>query len=243
MMKALIISLTNSYPAQMATRHLMGSIKRTKSKLEPLSIDATTPMTFQEDLEKIDEIDARNLQWTWPIEPSQDGMDLNTGLYKRHYTTDDMLKVVACMVSHMRCWQMCIDLDETVVILEHDAEFTRKFDFDDLKEDFKGGIIGLNHPKNATRRAKVFHDKVSQKEGLQPVPSVQESHEDPLPQGLAGNSAYVISPAAAKKLLNKTKEVGLWPNDAIMCKQLFPWMQVVFPYYTKVQGLKSTTTK
>ena len=35
----------------------------------------------------------------------------------------------------------------------------------------------------------------------------------------------------------------MWPNDAVMCKQLFPTLQVVYPYYTTIQhGLKSTTT-
>jgi len=243
MMKALVITLTNNREATSASRILIGSIKETKSKLEPMVIDATTPMTFNEDLEKIDYINARGLQWTWPIDPDQDRLDMKTGLYLRHYKTNDIMKVVACMVSHMRCWQMCIDLDEPVVILEHDAIFTRKFDFKDLTKDFKGGIIGLNNPKGTTRKARVFHDKVSQKEGLQPAPTVDEPHEDPLPNGLAGNSAYVISPVAAKKLLDKTKEVGLWPNDAVMCKQFFPWLQVVYPYYTETQhGLGSTTT-
>ena len=64
-----------------------------------------------------------------------------------------------------------------------------------------------------------------------------------VPQGLAGNSAYLITPKGAKKLLDKVREVGLWPNDAVMCKQFFPWMQVVYPYYTTIQrGLKSTTS-
>lgn len=241
-MKAFIISLTNHHPSQMQTRMLISSIKKTKSDLEALVIDATTPVTFTEDLRKIDYIDATNLTWSYPVEPSQDRLDIKTGLYLKHYVTNNLLTVVSCMVSHMRCWQMCIDLDEPVVVLESDAIFTRKFDFKDLTKDFKGGIIGLNDPRGATRKARVFHEKVSQQNGLQKCPTVDEPHEDPLPSGIAGNSAYVISPQAAKKLLKKTKEIGLWPNDAVMCKQFFPWLQVVYPYYTGLQGGKSTTT-
>jgi GR25 family glycosyltransferase involved in LPS biosynthesis len=244
MMKALVITLTNNHPSNMGSRMLLQSIKKTNSKLEPMIIDATTPMTLAQDLSKIDAINTKGLEWSWPIDPSQDKLDMKTGLYLRHYETNDITKVVACMVSHMRCWQMCIDLDEPIVVLEHDAIFNRTFDFKkDLTKGFKGGIIGLNNPKGTTRKSKVFHDKVSKKEGLQPVPSVDELHDDPLPQGLAGNSAYVISPTAAKKLLMKTREIGMWPNDAVMCKQFFPWLQVVYPYYTEVQhGLGSTTT-
>ena len=76
--------------------------------------------------------------------------------------------------------------------------------------------------------------------GLQPVPTVDDAE---VPQGLAGNSAYLITPKGAKKLLDKVREVGIWANDALMCKQFFPWMQVVYPYYTTIQrGLKSTTS-
>jgi|TARA_B110000908_G_scaffold171988_1_gene236929 GR25 family glycosyltransferase involved in LPS biosynthesis len=243
MMKALVITLTNNYVSNLGSRMLLSSIKDTKSKLETMIVDATTPITLAEDLSKIDYINTTGLEWSWPITEDQDRLDLKTGLYLRHYETSDITKVVACMVSHMRCWQMCIDLDEPIVVLEHDAIFTRKFDFKDLTKDFKGGIIGLNHPKGTTRKAKTFHEKVIVNEGLQPVPSVDESHENPLPQGIAGNSAYVISPNAAKKLLNKTREIGMWPNDAVMCKQFFPWLQVVYPYYTGIQqGLGSTTT-
>jgi GR25 family glycosyltransferase involved in LPS biosynthesis len=105
------------------------------------------------------------------------------------------------------------------------------------------GIIGLNNPMGATRKASEFNRKATQLIGFQGVPSVDSIGDKPLPQGLAGNSAYIIKPWAAKKLLEKVQEIGMWPNDALMCKQLFPWMQVVWPYYTKVQGTISSTTK
>ena len=136
---------------------------------------------------------------------------------------------------------MCAEGNDPIVVLEHDALFTRKFATSDLTEHWKGGIIGLNDPRGATRRSDVFHNVVSSRMGVQPVPDVDTWE---VPQGLAGNSAYLISPKAAKKLLNKVEEIGMWPNDALMCKQLFPWLRVVYPYYTTIQrGLKSTTTK
>ena len=145
------------------------------------------------------------------------------------------------MISHMRCWQKAIDLDETIVVLEHDALFIDSFLPEDLTSEWKGGIIGLNDPRGATRRSQEFHRKVSSYVGLQSVPSIDDWD---VPQGLAGNSAYMISPKGAKKLIDKVKEIGMWPNDALMCKQMFPWLQVVYPYYTTIQkGLKSTTTQ
>lgn len=73
-----------------------------------------------------------------------------------------------------------------------------------------------------------------------PVPWIDEKQ---VPQGLPGNSAYIITPGAAKKLIQATYYLGIWPNDALMCKQIFPDMlYCAYPYYTKVQGNKSTTS-
>jgi GR25 family glycosyltransferase involved in LPS biosynthesis len=63
-----------------------------------------------------------------------------------------------------------------------------------------------------------------------------------VPQGLAGNSAYIIKPKGAEELIMAVEKYGAWPNDAIMCKQLIPNMGVTRRFYTKVQGLPSTTT-
>jgi len=55
-------------------------------------------------------------------------------------------------------------------------------------------------------------------------------------------SAYIIKPAGAKKLIELVKQYGLWPNDAIMCRQLVPRLGVTRKFYTNIQGLKSTTS-
>jgi hypothetical protein len=64
-----------------------------------------------------------------------------------------------------------------------------------------------------------------------------------VPQGLAGNSAYIIKPAGAKQMLDLVNEFGLWPNDAIMCRQLVPKLGVTRKFYTTRQNIKSTTTQ
>ena len=61
-------------------------------------------------------------------------------------------------------------------------------------------------------------------------------------KGLAGGSAYWLEPRVAKEFLEKIKEVGMWPNDAFICKENFMHLRIVYPYYTKVQGVASTTT-
>jgi hypothetical protein len=43
-------------------------------------------------------------------------------------------------------------------------------------------------------------------------------------------------------ILKKIKRIGAWPNDALLCYQNFSFLRVSNEYYTRVQGLPSTTT-
>ena len=92
----------------------------------------------------------------------------------------------------------------------------------------------------ATSKSKVYHDKILERpDFFQPVPTIDEFN---VPQGLAGNSAYFIKPSGARKMVELSKEHGMWPNDALMCKQLIPTLGVTRNFYTRIQGLRSTTT-
>jgi len=176
------------------------------------------------------------LKWKYPWQGQE--TDLKTGLIKSAYQTEVKENRIACALSHWLLWHKCATLDEPILILEHDAIFTKKLDYKSiLKNNYD--IIGINSPAAATRRAHQFHDILQSKAAwIQPVPDIDEFN---VPQGLAGNSAYIIKPAGANSLLNAVKEHGLWPNDAIMCKQLIPRLGVTKEYYTRVQGLPSTT--
>ena len=236
MIKGYIISMVNNHESTLATRQVINSIKKTQSEIDPIVFPATTPDTLAEDLRKIKSFDATNLQYTYPQQGER--LDIASGLKLRAYETGNIKNRIACMVSHMRLWEECIDLKKDIVILEHDALFTNKFVH---KEGYMGNVIGLNDPRGMTRKSGVFHDLISKQVGIQEVPWVDDTKD--YPQGLAGNSAYTMTPLIASKLLYSVEEFGMWPNDALMCKQLFPQLKVVYPYYTTIQqGLKSTTT-
>ena len=237
-MRSFVIKLKRQQDAEV--KALRNSIKDTKSPLSLNIWDATTPDTFARDLNRLKNMDPRDWKWTWPVKQSQDGLDLKTGVYKFMYQAANQEKKIATSLSHVSLWDVCVQLDEPIVIFEADALLTRTFEPEAMGDH---DVVGLNDPRGATRRAQLFHDKVSAKNGIQPVPSVNHAGERPVPQGLAGHSAYYITPAGAKKLLDKVKEYGMWPNDAYMCKELFPWIRVTYPYYTRVQGTVSTTTR
>tara|TARA_X000001316_G_C922013_1_gene36746 strand:- start:2713 stop:3408 length:696 start_codon:yes stop_codon:yes gene_type:complete len=177
------------------------------------------------------------LKWNYPWEGET--TDLTTGLVKRSYPTTYKERRMACFASHYLLWYKSFREDVPILVLEHDAVFVHKLDPDPLI-DSKYDVIGINNPLMATRRAKKFFDTVKgKKEEIQPIPDIDDFN---VPQGLAGNSAYIIKPKGAEELIMAVEKYGAWPNDAIMCKQLIPNMGVTRRFYTKVQGLPSTTT-
>ena len=191
------------------------------------------------ELDKVEGFTSGNgLQWNYPW--SGEKTDLKTGLIKTAYPTADKGKRISCFLSHWYLWQKCKKLNEMICILEHDARFIKKLPSDRTFRNSKYDIIGINDPSMATRKSKLYHDKILEgTQFFQPVPTIDDFN---VPQGLAGNSAYVIKPEGARKMLALADEHGMWPNDALMCKQLIPTLGVTRNFYTRVQGLRSTTT-
>ena len=237
-MKAYVITIKGQQDDQVS--NLKQSIVDTESDIELHEFDAVVPETVESDMHRFVYFNRADFKWTWPTSPDQDHLDLKTGLYKFCYDAQNQDKKVACSLSHMLLWDKCVVNNEPIIIFESDAYVTRQFDtseFDTAK------VCGLNDPRKATRRANIFDEKASSKFGLQSVPTVNRIGEQPVPQGLAGHSSYYITPEGAKELLDKVREYGMWPNDAYVCKELFPWIRVVYPYFTRVQDTESTTTR
>ena len=172
------------------------------------------------------------VDWKWPYTKKK--VCPTTGMTLKAYKTYDMSKRIAAAGSHYKLWQKSVELNETIMILEHDAIFTKQF----KPFKFEGGAISINNPDHATFNWKLY-DKLDNS-GEQEVPWVADKN---IPQGLPGHSAYIIKPDAAEKICSLQDTIGWWPNDAIMCKQLCTWLRSYKPYFTKVQGIKSTTSK
>lgn len=253
-MKAFIISLVNDHESTVSTRKLITSINSTQSNIQPFISPAINPGNLDQQKEFLfGKSVVPNIQWTYPTQPGETRYDIRTGLQLSSYPTKDIRKRISCTLSHYNLWLHCYKIDEPIMILEQDAIFTRQFEYSSVQPKFTGDILGLNSPVGATRKAAVYdktmlnsfntkYDKLPKK----PNAAVFDApwiDDRMIPQGIAGNSAYIIKPEGAAKLISLTAENGLWPNDAIMCKQLMPGkLQQVYPYYTKVQGNQSTTS-
>jgi GR25 family glycosyltransferase involved in LPS biosynthesis len=178
------------------------------------------------------EMERQGLRWTWAKLNTADDVCKFTGLKQRPY--GNLLPKMGCALSHLVLWQRCVQDQEPFMILEHDAVFERRFD------PFAfGAICQINDPDGATPRGRWWSEQM--RERGPGVYAKTHIFPDDVPDGLAGNSAYVIKPHAAQAAVNKVTEIGLWPNDALLCRQFFD-LQELYPFVTHVEQEVSTSS-
>lgn len=173
-----------------------------------------------------------NLRWTW----LNDNVE-RAGITHCHYATARMDRRIGCFLSHYMLWKQCFYHQTPFLILEHDSVFLRPLP----KELEWKGACQINDPEGATPRGRWWSKAMSGRgRGVWPKTEVQINKN---PDGLAGNSAYLLKPDAAEQLINKAQEIGCWPNDALMCRQFFPWLEELYPFVTRVVSDVSTTSE
>jgi len=230
-MQAHAIILKDNENSERGYEGIVSSNKRVGNDLEIHKFEAITP----------DYVDAtmkeHNIKWNYPWRGKE--IDFATGLTKTAYKTKYPQRRIACALSHYLLWKRCMSLNMPILVLEHDAVFVKKLDF--KPSDTNLWVLGINSPLGATRKAHDYYNQINRNpQKFQFVPKIDDTT---IPQGLAGNSAYIIKPTGAKHMVQLVKSYGLWPNDALMCKQLMPRMGVTKTFYTKVNtGMSSTTS-
>lgn len=230
-MKAYVITIPNDEVSSLGLSRVIKSYQDTDQEFPLESFDASTEWDAEGQMHEFD------LTWNYPWQGEV--IDFATGLTKRAYLGRSPKRRIACAMSHFRLWTQCFETKETMLVLEHDAYFQKKLPYEQILE-WNYEIIGINDPLGATRKSREFRSKiVANVNFVQDVPTIDQFN---VPQGLAGNSAYILTPVGAERCLSAVFKYGLWPNDAIMCKQLVKGMGVTSEFYTRVQGLPSTTT-
>lgn len=267
---AYIITLIDDAASMKAAKRCIESIYDTKSYIEPFIYPAVDHTKAEDELYKRN----LEWEYPIAIPEQRFNMVLTpyktTNINKRIACALSHLNLWEMISEKIEPFKNAIILEQDAVF-ERSFELKDYLYFDAVADwEF---VCSLNSPINATRKSTQFDKalKQSQKEDNKDLQDVkiefkkefgvelaEEDEEladyihypcpyidDPsIPQGLPGNSAYLITPMAAKKLVDKIhNETGLWPNDAVMCNQFFPDMlYCAYPYYTKVQGNKSTTS-
>lgn len=231
-MKAYVITLTGNSESNEGADRTIYSSEFYKNDLQIEKFSASVPSDVVSEMKKY------GLKWNYPW--SQSVSDIQSGLIKTPYETAVPEKRIACFLSHYRLWLKCVEIDESILIFEHDALFIRKLELEPLLQS-KYSVISLNDPIGCTRKSNVYAELLVGRKGVCSVPVIDDLRT---PQGLPGNSAYLIKPKGAQKLINLVNEFGAWPNDAIMCRQLMPSMLgCLVPFVTTIQKITSTTTK
>jgi GR25 family glycosyltransferase involved in LPS biosynthesis len=230
-MKAYAIVIKGNDVSELGYENLVKSSDNVGNDFKIERHDAVTPD------KAINNLVGLGINWKYPWD--QAVRDIGSGLLKTPYPTKNPNARIACALSHYKLWQKCWKEEETMTIMEHDAVWKKRLD-EWVTTDPKYDIIGINDPRGCTRRSSVFHEQVQKAQGL--ITRAPKIDEDYIPQGIGGNSAYVMRPSGAKKMLDLVAEYGLWPNDALMCRQLVRTLGVTKNYYTGVQGLPSTTS-
>lgn len=235
-MKAYIITMERSPVSISGAGKLAESIRKYAPKVEPIVWAAVTPEDSRFDQYK----DLWNYPWTSP-----ETCPISK-IVKTPYRTSTPKGHVACSVSHYLLWEKAARSDKPIMVLEHDAIFVQPFKL--YKHEIENwNAIGINNPIGATRKSGEYNAQTQKTAAANlyadPIVSVPwVDNQKSIPQGLAGNSAYIITPKGGKILLELIDKYGMWPNDALMCKQLMDGLGQTHTYYTQVQRLGSTTT-
>ena len=132
--------------------------------------------------------------------------------------------VRGCMISHYHVWKKCIELDQPIVVLEHDSRVvseTYTADFEDVLH------LDAHRFEQDPDRDKdpVVQDFVNVRKGE---------------NQLMGTYGYVIKPHAAKRLIQGAHEDGLTASDMFV-KDKYVRIQVVKPRAVYVDSHNSLT--
>lgn len=120
--------------------------------------------------------------------------------------------VGACFASHYLLWKKCIELNEPILILEHDAIFVNNLP--DIDIDM---CVNFGRPSYIRPDHIIFEEP---KDGL----------NTPVQINFLGHHAYAIAPKAAKIFCNDVEKRQLAPNDIWIDTEAYPWLKEYRPY-------------
>ena len=133
--------------------------------------------------------------------------------------------VRGCMVSHLNVWKHCVELNEPLLVLEHDSEVVSK----SYEIDFKD-VLHLD-----------AHRFVDPDPDVNIKPTIEKfEHYRKGEQQLKGTYGYVVKPHAAKKLIEGAYTDGLTASDMFV-KDKYVSIEVVRPRAVRVTSQESLT--
>ncbi len=141
------------------------------------------------------------------VAPSHHGEVMNLIKVTDHYMTRGE---VACALSHISLWNRCLQIDQPIVVLEHDAVMVKAY------------------KEHAVYHSICYLGNREQVQGGWPVlPTPTHASEGPNYHFICRAHAYAIDPAVAKNLLAHVIKYGInAPLDIMIRADIFPIHQM-----------------
>ena len=154
------------------------------------------------------------------IRPPNESEVMNLIKVTDHYLTRGE---VACALSHISLWNQCAQIDQPIVILEHDSIMVQPY----TQHAVYNSICYLGSNEQVEQGWKVF-------------PTPPHASEGPNYHFICRAHAYAIDPCIAKNLLSHVIKYGICaPLDILMRADIFPIHQMGI-YAYDVSGQDTT---
>ena len=137
-----------------------------------------------------------------------------------HETYSRIANCAAAFHSHYLLWKHSIELNEPILIMEHDAYVTDTIPTNIIFDK----IISLGKPS---------YGKWNIPTQLGTNPLVSKGY-------FPGAHGYIIKPSGAKEIIKHAKEVMARPTDVFLNLKSFPWLQEYYPW--PIEARDSFTT-
>lgn len=120
--------------------------------------------------------------------------------------------VIGCFLSHFELWSECAESNESLCILEHDGFFVRPLP--NAATDHFTEILKLDplSPRNQNYHALVE----SSKQSAVSYSKLVATADGAAGKFTAGSYGYCVTPAAARKLIEFSQQVGYMPSDMML---------------------------
>jgi len=171
-----------------------------------------------------------------------------TGLFKKRKFKKGRIGVLGCFFSHYYLWNKCIELDEAIIILEHDGYIIKSIT-DDILDTFEDVLkLDRHDPYSKTYNEVILKE---QDYDLDVIKYINPTPKDPKKLGTGnyfkGAYSYILKPQGAKKLVNWVKENGHLPADqqigdwVVDTKVTVPTLARLHPFYAEGNNISTAS--
>lgn len=162
-----------------------------------------------------------------------------TGIVKAGKFKKNRLGVSGCFFSHFYLWEKCVQLNEPIIILEHDGYFIRRLPnniLDRFSDVLKLDRIDPYSSKYNKLIEQEKHNPVTVEDYINPAPKNLKKYN--ISNYFKGAYSYILKPSGARKLVYSAKTYGHRPadqqinNSLLNLKTTVPTVARLHPFYS-----------